>query len=66
MMRGDGTVSFGRPRRCRSTRQQRQRDHDDDRRDEDQRLSTGHAPHRAPPWYTELRNLHANAKLQIR
>jgi integrase len=32
----------------------RQRDHDDDRRDEDQRLHVRHAPHRAPPFVCEM------------
>jgi hypothetical protein len=39
------------PPRCRS--RQQQRDRDGDRRDEDQRLSVRHAPHRAPPLCTD-------------
>jgi hypothetical protein len=37
----------------RQSRQQ-QRDRDGDRRDEDQRLNTRHAPHRAPPIVSEM------------
>jgi hypothetical protein len=38
----------------RQSRQQQQRDRDGDHRDEDQRLNTRHAPHRAPPIVSEM------------
>jgi hypothetical protein len=51
MMRGCSTLLHTAPLLVKRSRQQ-QRDHNDDRRDEDQRLSVRHAPHRALPLCT--------------